>query len=132
MDSGSVKELAAYRLGQAHDCLKAAENNLASELYKDALNRSYYCVFHSIRAVLALGFSDYRKHAGVISEFHKNYIKTGKFDKHYSAVIRQSFQLRNRSDYEDFYIVTKEDVIQQISNAKDFLKAATKYIDLEP
>ena len=54
MDSGSSMELATYRLGQAGDCLKAAENNLESGLYKDALNRSYYCIFHGIRAVLAL------------------------------------------------------------------------------
>ena len=129
MDSSSAMELARYRLGQARDCLKAAENNLESELYKDALNRSYYCIFHSIRAVLALGFFDSKKHSGIISEFHKNFIKTGKFDKRFSVVIRQSFQIRNRSDYEDFYVVAKEDVVQQINNAKDFMQAAREYID---
>jgi uncharacterized protein (UPF0332 family) len=122
-------ELARYRLGQANDCLKAAKNNLESELYKDALNRSYYCIFHSIRAVLALGHFDSKKHSGVISEFHKNYVKTGKFDKRFSVVIRQSFQIRNRSDYEDFYIVVKEDVVQQIANATDFMEATSEYID---
>ena len=128
MDNGSAMELSKYRLGQAKDCLQAAKNNLESELYKDALNRSYYCIFHSIRAVLALWLYDSKKHSGIISEFHKNFIKTGKFDKRYSVVIRQSFQIRNRSDYEDFYVVVKEDVIQQISNAKDFLNAVTEYI----
>ena len=128
MDNGSAMELSKYRLGQAKDCLQAAKNNLESELYKDALNRSYYCIFHSIRAVLALGLYDSKKHSGIISEFHKNFIKTGKFDKRYSVVIRQSFQIRNRSDYEDFYVVVKEDVIQQISNAKDFPNAVTEYI----
>ena len=129
MDNCAAIELARYRLGQANDCLKAAEINLESDLYKDALNRSYYCIFHSIRAVLALGFFDSKKHSGVISEFHKIFIKTGKFDKRFSVVIRQSFQIRNRSDYEDFYVVAKEDVVQQINSAKDFMKAAKEYID---
>jgi uncharacterized protein (UPF0332 family) len=129
MDSGSVMELARYRLEQANDCLKAAGNNLESDLYKDALNRSYYCIFHSIRAVLALGSYDSKKHSGIISEFHKNFIKTEKFDKRFSVVIRQSFQIRNRSDYEDFYVVAKEDVVQQIENAKDFMQASTEYIN---
>ena len=129
MDSGSAMELAGYRLGQADDCLKAAENNLDVELYKDALNRSYYCIFHSIRAVLALVFFDSKKHSGIISEFHKKFIKTGIFDKRFSVVIRQSFQIRNRSDYEDFYVVAKEDVVQQIDNAKDFMQAAREYIN---
>jgi len=129
MDSDSAMELARYRLGQASDGLKAAESNLETALYKDALNRSYYCIFHSIRAVLALGFFDSKKHSGVISEFHKSFIKTSKFDKRFSVVIRQSFQIRNRSDYEDFYVVAKDDVVQQISNAKDFMQAVTEYID---
>jgi uncharacterized protein (UPF0332 family) len=129
MDSGSVMELARYRLEQANDCLKAAENNLESDLYRDALNRSYYCIFHSIRAVLALGTFDSKKHSGIISEFHKSFIKTEIFDKRFSFVIRQSFQIRNRSDYEDFYVVAKEDVVEQIENAKDFMQATTEYIN---
>ena len=129
MDNTLVVELARYRLAQAADCLKAAENNLKFELYKDALNRSYYCIFHSIRAVLALEMFDTKKHSGIISEFHKNYIKTGKFEKCFSQIIRQAFQVRNRCDYEDFYVVEKETVVQQIQNAKDFMKAAMAYID---
>ena len=129
MDSGSLKELAQYRLGQASDCLKAAESNLELELYKDALNRSYYCIFHCIRAVLSLDMFDAKKHSGIMSEFHKNYIKTAKFEKRFSDVIRQSFSIRNRSDYEDFYVVAKEDVINQLGNAKDFMAVATAYID---
>ena len=129
MDSGSAMELARYRLEQAGDCLKAAESNLASDLYKDALNRSYYCIFHSIRAVLALGSFDSKKHSGIISEFHKSFIKTEIFDKRFSVVIRHSFQIRNRSDYEDFYVVAKEDVAPQIENAKCFMQVVTEYID---
>ncbi|MDR2547689.1 MAG: HEPN domain-containing protein [Lachnospiraceae bacterium] len=129
MDSGLSMELARYRLAQAFDCLKAAENNIESNLYKDVLNRSYYCIFHSIRAVLALDLYDSKKHSGIISEFHRNYIKTGKFEKHFSAIIRQSFTMRNRGDYEDFYIVIKNDVVQQMRNASEFLTVVTAYID---
>ena len=129
MDSGSAKDLALYRLTQAADCLKVAESNLQLGFYKDAVNRSYYCIFHSMRAVLALGHYDSKKHAGVIAEFNRNYIKTGIFDKRFSKIISKSFQVRNRSDYEDFYVVVKEDVVQQISSAKDFMKVATEYID---
>jgi uncharacterized protein (UPF0332 family) len=129
MDNGTSLELARYRLRQAADCLKAARNNLESLLYRDALNRSYYCIFHSIRAVLALDMFDAKKHSGIVSEFHMSYIKTGKFDKRFSTVIRQAFQIRNRSDYEDFYFVEKEDVIMQISNAEEFMSVVTAYID---
>ena len=129
MDSGSAKDLALYRLSQAADSLNVAESNMQLGFYKDAVNRSYYCIFHSMRAVLALGLYDSKKHSGVIAEFNRNYVKTGAFDKRFSKIISKSFQVRNRSDYEDFYIVAKEDVIQQMSDAKEFMAVAAAYID---
>lgn len=48
-------------------------------MYDTAANRSYYAIFHAARVVLALDGQDYKKHSGVISNFQKNYIKTGIF-----------------------------------------------------
>ena len=70
-----------------------------------------------------------KKHSGVIAEFNRNYIKTDVFDKRFSKIISKAFQIRNRSDYEDFYVVAKEDVAQQIDNAKEFLDVVTEYIN---
>jgi len=131
LDNGSVLELSRYRISQAQDCLTVAKSNMDLGFYKDALNRSYYCVFHSIRAVLALDSFDSKKHSGVISEFHKKYIKSGIFPKNFSNVIRKSFQIRNRSDYEDFYFVVKEDVAEQVNDAQAFLEAVMHYVDNE-
>jgi len=122
-------ELSRYRLSQAKDCLRAAENNLASELYKDSLNRSYYCIFHSMRAVLALDMFDSKKHSGIIANFRQKYIKTGVFNPTLSDIIGSAFEVRNNSDYEDFYVVAKEDVDQQINNAKEFMSEVVVYID---
>jgi len=47
-------ELSKYRLEQAERCLKSSKTLLSDEDYKGAVNRSYYCVFHSMRSVLAL------------------------------------------------------------------------------
>ena len=129
MDNSSALDLSKYRLSQAKDCLAVAESNMDLGFYKDALNRSYYCIFHSIRAVLALSFFDSKKHSGIISEFHKSYIKTGIFPKKFSDVIRESFLVRNSSDYEDFYVVVKEDAVQQLNDARAFLVAVTEYIN---
>ena len=129
MDNNSILELSKYRLNQARDCLIVAENNIKNGFFKDAQNRSYYCVFHSVRAVLALDLFDSKKHSGIISEFHKNYIKTGIFPKNFSSIIRDSFQDRNSSDYEDFYIVTEDDAVQHFNNAKNFHEAVIVYLN---
>ena len=40
-------------------------------------HRSYYAIFHAMRAVLALDGIDMKRHSGVMSEFRRLYIKTG-------------------------------------------------------
>ena len=128
MDNYNIKDLAQVRLDQARECLASSEALINLNHYKDSANRSYYCIFHSMRAVLALDGFDSKKHSGIISAFRQNYIKTGKFEAVYSDIIKDAFEIRTDSDYQDFYTIAKTDVQQQIDHAKDFLKAATEYI----
>ena len=65
--------LAEYRLQKAEDCLQSSEKLIKIEDYPTSLNRSYYAIFHSVRALLALDGEDRRKHSGVISYFQQNY-----------------------------------------------------------
>ena len=73
------KELSNYRLKTAGETLAAAQLLFENEKYKDSINRSYYTIFHCMRAILALEGADYKKHSGVISHFRENYIKNGVF-----------------------------------------------------
>lgn len=52
---GSLRELADYRMDRAKEMLHAAEDNLKIGQWKTALNRSYYAIFHAMRAVNILG-----------------------------------------------------------------------------
>ena len=70
--------LCQYRLSKAESFLHDAEETLKLEMYENAANRSYYAIFHNIRALLALDGVDFSKHAGVISYFQLNYIKNRK------------------------------------------------------
>jgi len=129
VDKYSIKDLAYLRIEQARECLHSAEAIININHYKDAANRSYYCIFHSMRALLALDGFDSKKHSGIISEFRKSYIKTGKFSAKFSDTIRDAFEIRIDSDYHDFYVISKEEVQQQIDNAKEFLEAIQEYLD---
>lgn len=75
------KELILYRLQTAKERLHSSQLLLREKSYKDSINRSYYAMFTSVRALLAMDGQDFSKHAGVIAYFQKEYIKTGKFDK---------------------------------------------------
>ena len=98
------------------------------QMYENAANRSYYAVFHSAHALLALDGMDFKKHSGVISYFQREYIKAGIFSKDFSDVLKDAFSLRSDSDYEDFYVVPHEDVIKQVADAERFFLEIKQYI----
>lgn len=129
MQDNDKKALSAVRFEHAEECLEAAKNLLQSQNYKSSANRSYYAVFHAMRAVLALNMIDMKHHSGIISEFRKLYIKTGIFDIKLSQIISVLFDIRNDSDYDDFFIVSKEEVVEQIKNAEYFLSEIRKYLN---
>ncbi len=120
--------LCNYRIEKAESCLKSAELLKDSTDYTSAANRSYYSIFHAIRAVMALDGEDRKKHSGVIAYFLENYIKNCLFDKEYSYIIKNAFQVRQESDYDDFCIISKEDVDEQIENSRKLIDAVKSYV----
>lgn len=123
------KELMRYRLQTAKERLDAAKSLLQEKCYKDSVNRSYYAMFTAIRAILALDGQDFSKHAGVISYFQREYVKTGKFDKKYSNYISQAFQIRNNADYADFFLVSENDAREQYERAAELIAEIEKYVN---
>lgn len=103
-----LKELSKYRLEQANRCIKSAKLLAEDGDYRGAANRSYYAIFHCMRSVLALEKVDFSKHSGVLAYFRKQYIKTGVFDVELSDIIGEAFDIRNDSDYDDYYVISKE------------------------
>ncbi len=125
---GSLKELAQYRMERAKEMLVAAEKNLKIGQYKTSLNRSYYAIFHSMRAANIIKGFDSSKHSGVIGFFNREYLKEEIMDRQLSVIIKTSSFLREKSDYDDFFIASKKDAQVQIENAQVFLNAVEKYL----
>lgn len=122
------EELMKYRLESAKERLNAAKVLLECGSYKDSIGRSYYAMFTAVRALLAKDGVDYSKHAGVISYFQKEYIKAERFDKKYSKYLSQAFQIRNNTDYSDFFVVSQSDATEQYSKALEFLGVIEEYL----
>ena len=78
--------------------------------------------------VLAFDGIDMKHHSGIISEFRRLYIKTGIFDAKLSQIISILFDIRTESDYDDFFIISKQEVEEQIENAKYFLKEIERFL----
>ena len=122
-------DLSKYRLERAGEMLKTARRDLDAGDYASANNRAYYCVFHAVRATLALTGEDYKKHSGVISRFSEQYLKTHLLPPELSKIISMASIIRNRSDYEDFYICSVSDTKKRVSDASLFLDAVTAFLE---
>ena len=55
-------------------------------------------------------------------------MKTEKLDKGLSKIIKSTYYLREKSDYDDFYIAGKEETKKQLQNAQVFVTAVEKYL----
>ena len=114
----SVIDLSKYRFQTALEELESAEVLCDSQKYKASVTRSYYSIFHALRAVTALDSFDSSKHSGIIAYFNKNYVKTNVFDKEISKLIDTAFRLREKADYQDFFVVSRGQAEEQIKKAK--------------
>ena len=124
-------EISKARFDHAKECLQDAKLLLAGESYRSAANRAYYTVFHAMRAVLALDGVDMKHHSGIISEFRKQYIKTGVFNASLSGIISELSSIREGSDYNDFFIVSKAETVQQVQAAEEFLTEIQAYLSTQ-
>ncbi|MBS5065502.1 MAG: HEPN domain-containing protein [Hungatella hathewayi] len=125
---GSMIDLSKYRFSKAMELITASQIMLENHLYKSALNRSYYAIFEGMRAITALDKFDSSKHSGVIAYFNQHYVKTGIFDKKVSAIIKGASMLREKSDYQDFYVASEKDAKEQLELAKEFLEIVRDYL----
>ncbi len=82
--------LFTYRLPQAEETLsdarKMIQNNLSP---RSIVNRAYYTLFYSLLALFLKTDINLKtsKHSGIIAIFDKEFVHTGKIDKHYKGKI---------------------------------------------
>ena len=123
-----LKNLSRIRFEKAEECLSAARDLIGTQNYRGAANRSYYAIFHAMRAVLAYDGIDMQHHSGIISEFRTRYLKTEILDRELSKTISALFDIRTNCDYDDFFIVSRDEITAQTAHAEAFLESIRTYL----
>lgn len=124
----SIKELVYDRLEREKEMLNASGENLKIHQYRTSLNRSYYAVFHGMRAVNVLEGFDSSKHSGVIAYFNRSFLKEGKLNRDLYQIIKAISYLREKSDYDDFYIAGKQEAEEQLKSVRFFVASVEEYL----
>jgi uncharacterized protein (UPF0332 family) len=115
-------------MNRARETLADAKSLLEGNRVESSINRSYYAIFHALRAVTALDGFDSSKHSGIIAHFNQVYVKEGVFDKELSKLVRIAFNTREKADYDDFAEVTYEMAAEQIAAAEKIIAAVEQYL----
>lgn len=124
-----LKALIEYRLKEADESINEAEILLKEDKLRGAMNRVYYSMFYATLALLASKQLTASKHSGVISTFHREFVKSGLFPKEIAKFLDIAFDLRNKSDYRDFVLPERERVIELLAEAKQFISQTKSTLD---
>ncbi len=121
-------ELLKYRLARAKEVLEVARELFYQNKYKDANNRSYYAAYYAMRAVYTVKGQDFRKHKTLIANFNKEYVATEIFPRSLGKKISTLSIIREQSDYNDFYIASRQESQQQLEIAEEVVKSVEHYL----
>ena len=115
------KKLSIARLSRSRQHLKSARDLFQNDDLADSISRSYYAIFQAARSLLALDGLDSRKHSGVISLFNRHFIKTGKLEKRWGVVLKDSRRSREMADYTEIAEFSRQDAEAQLADAEAFI-----------
>jgi len=97
-------------------------------LYKDSINRSYYAAFYAVKAVLALSTVDFKRYKDVMGYFNKEYVAKEIFPREIGRKLGTLQKVREKSDYDDFYIASKEKAEEQYETAELVIDVVKEYL----
>ena len=97
MINEQLKTLVKYRIEQSKETLEDSKILLTRNSHRGSINRSYYAMFYSVLALLAIKKLGTSKHAGAISLFDKEYVKEGIFPKELSKSLEEKHASCNKN-----------------------------------
>ena len=121
MKKACFQEEIQANLERANLALAASEALMVGGFIDFAASRAYYAVFYAATALLLREEKTFSKHSGVIAAIHKYFVKTGKLENQVGKDLNWLFESRSLGDYGVTSHVPKEDALQAIQVAKDFI-----------
>jgi len=128
-NSQNREEIVKFYVAKAWNTLKDAMILSENKAWESCVNRLYYACFYMVYALLIQKIDVRAKtHSGIKTLFGLHIVKEGLIDEATASFYPLVFERRNEADYEDFEILTVEDVLPLISQAEEFIKTIQKLI----
>lgn len=123
-----IVDLCVYRMNNAEETLDTAKLCIEHKRYKDTINRCYYAAFYAIKAVLALEEVDFKRHKDAVAYFNQNYVATERFEREVGKLLGRLKRKRETSDYDDFYIASYDEALEQYEAAEKIIKGVQEFL----
>ena len=123
-----LEEVQTYLI-LGEDKLVVARDLLRLAHYRDVVAKAYYAMFYAAKAaLLTVGAGEVRRHRGVTSFFAERFVKTGKVDRRYGAILARALNDRIAADYHVEFEATEDLARQSIVDAEAFLAKAREIV----
>ncbi len=114
-------EVVRYWWSKAEESLASAQREFDAESYSFTMNRLYYTAFYGVSAALLEHGLSFKKHSGVRSAFHREFIKTGLLEVKYGKLYDQLFEDRQEGDYITFISFEADYAEYQLNQCIEFV-----------
>ncbi len=122
------RTIVRLELEESSDTYEEIEILRQAKKFNGAATRVYYAVFHVVNALFIHDGLRAVTHKGSHLQFSQYYVKTGKLPIEFGRFYNNLQTLREKSEYNCFYNVTEQDIIDSSAIAKQLIEAIEKLI----
>ena len=119
-------------IARATKSLAAADRLLRDGDPEISAGQIYYACFYIAEALLSTEGLKFSSHSQVLAQYGLRFAKTEKLDRRFHHVLLRSFRVRQTADYQVEVPVNADEIEELMQGAKEFLAAATRYLDEHP
>ena len=123
----NISEIESY-INKAEKYLDTAKHLLEYGDYDSSVSRAYYSMFFMTKAILLTKNLTPKTHAGLITVFSEEFIKTDILPKILVKYLKKGFEIRSLGDYNISVRIEKENVFDLINDVKQFNDELLKYL----
>lgn len=119
-------------LRRAKKTFSIAGGLLRDDAPEDAASRVYYAYFFVAQALLLTEGLRFSSHGQILGQYGLRFAQPEKLDRRFHRLLKRAFELRHVADYDVEISIDPDTVAELIEEGKEFLAAATRYLDEHP
>ena len=124
--------IVSLEINKARSTYDDAEVLVNLNRLSSAASRLYYAVFHAVSALLIHDGHAVKSHKGAFVAFCQHYIYTGSLPQEMGRLLSQLETMRENSDYNCVYEVTRAEITDRLIPAKIMIDSIADYIRDHP